>query len=190
MSFRKDRGGGCAVSPEVPSLSSRVTSAGPAQEETMRARSGEDTLRELRSRGARRLKSVNFRANRSTIWSLTQDATVLNLHVAYRRAPASVLDAFATIVRGRGWKTVAVREASEVVHGWPGLTPVLEAVRTSHAIRLRQSVHLLWLNICTMTPLRRRRPGHPLLRDPRTASLSEGRVPVPEQDPFRRIAPR
>ena len=71
----------------------------------MRARSSEDTLRELKSRGARRLKKVNFRANRSTIWSLTQDATVLNLHVAYRRAPASILDAFATIVRGRGWRT-------------------------------------------------------------------------------------
>jgi hypothetical protein len=110
-------------------------------EEMMRARSGEDTLRELKSRGARRLKSVSFRANRSTIWSLTRDATVLNLHVAYRRAPASILDAFATIVRGRGWKTVAVRDASAVVQNWPGLTPVLEAVRTSHAIRLRQSAH-------------------------------------------------
>ncbi|HSG07700.1 MAG TPA: SprT family zinc-dependent metalloprotease [Longimicrobiales bacterium] len=105
----------------------------------MRARSGEDTLRELKNRGALRLKSVNFRANRSTIWSLTQSATVLNLHVAYRRAPSSVLDAFATIVRGRGWKTAAVREASAVVQNWSGLTPVMEAVRTSHAIRLRQS---------------------------------------------------
>lgn len=107
----------------------------------MRARSGEDTASELRSRGARRLKSVNFRANRSTIWSLTQNATVLNLHVAYRRAPASILDAFATIVRGRGWKTSAVRDASELVRGWPGLTPVLDAVRTSHAVRRRQALH-------------------------------------------------
>ncbi len=41
----------------------------------MRARSSEETLRELQLRGARRLKSVNFRANRSIIWSLTQDAT-------------------------------------------------------------------------------------------------------------------
>jgi len=106
----------------------------------MRARSAEDTLRELRSRGAKRLKSVNFRANRATIWSLTQDATVLNLHVAYRRAPASILDALATIVRGRGWRTATVREASEVVRSWPGLTPVLEAVRTSHTQRQRQAL--------------------------------------------------
>lgn len=105
----------------------------------MRARSSEDTLRELKSRGARRLKRVNFRANRSTIWSLTQDATVLNLHVAYRRAPASILDAFATIVRGRGWRTAGVREASECVQNWPGLTPVLEAVRKSHAQRMRRA---------------------------------------------------
>ena len=73
----------------------------------MRARSTEETLRELQLRGARRLKSVNFRANRSIIWSLTQDATVLNLHVAYRRAPAPILDALAVIVRGRGWRTAS-----------------------------------------------------------------------------------
>jgi hypothetical protein len=96
-------------------------------------------LQALKNRGARRLKKVNFRANRSTIWSLTQDATVLNLHVAYRRAPASILDAFATIVRGRGWRTAAVREASERVRDWPGLTPVLEAVRMSHAQRIRRA---------------------------------------------------
>lgn len=105
----------------------------------MRARSSEDTLRALKSRGARRLKKVSFRANRSTIWSLTQDATVLNLHVAYRRAPSSILDAFATIVRARGSRTPAVREASERVQNWSGLTPVLEAVRKSHAQRMRRA---------------------------------------------------
>lgn len=106
----------------------------------MRARSSEETLRELQRRGAKRLKSVNFRANRSTIWSLTQDGAALNLHVAYRRAPASILDAFATIVRGRGWRTQAVRVASETVRSWPGLTPVLEAVRTSHARRQQMAM--------------------------------------------------
>lgn len=111
-----------------------------SDEENMRARSSEETLRELRSRGAKRLKRVNFRANRSTIWSLTQDATVLNLHVAYRRAPSSILDAFATIVRGRGWRTAAVREASAKVRDWPGLTPVLDAVRTSHAQRQKRAL--------------------------------------------------
>lgn len=103
----------------------------------MRVRSSEETLRELRSRGAKRLKEVKFRANRSTIWSLTQDATVLNLHVAYRRAPPSILDAFATIARGRGWRTAPVQEASQRVRDWPGLVPVLDAVRKSHAQRRR-----------------------------------------------------
>jgi hypothetical protein len=106
----------------------------------MRARSNEDFLRELRERGARRLKRVRFRANRSTIWSLTQDATVLNVHVAYRRAPASILDAFATIVRGRGYRTAAVKAAAERVRNWKGLGPVMDAVRTSHAQRMRRAV--------------------------------------------------
>jgi hypothetical protein len=106
----------------------------------MRVRSTEEFLRELKARGARRLKTVRFRANRSTIWSLTQDATVLNLHVAYRRAPSGILDAFATIVRGRGYRTAAVKEAAERVRNWRGLDPVMEAVRASHAQRTRRAV--------------------------------------------------
>lgn len=106
----------------------------------MRVRSSEEFLRELKARGARRLKTVRFRANRSTIWSLTQDATVLNLHVAYRRAPSGILDAFATIVRGRGYRTAAVKEAAERVRNWQGLDPVMEAVRASHAQRARRAV--------------------------------------------------
>lgn len=126
----------------------------------MRARSSEDTLRALIDRGARRLKKVNFRANRSTIWSLTQDGRVLNLHVAYRRAPASILDAFAVIVRGRGWRTAAVREASRKVQEWPGLEPVLEAVRRSHEQRARRSAGDCDANAeithCCATPAQRR----------------------------------
>ena len=105
----------------------------------MRVRSSEEFLRELKARGARRLKTVRFRANRSTIWSLTQDATVLNLHVAYRRAPSGILDAFATIVRGRGYRTAAVKKAAERVRNWQGLDPVMEAVRASHAQRARRA---------------------------------------------------
>jgi hypothetical protein len=107
----------------------------------MRARTADDFLKELKERGARRLRRVRFRANRSTIWSLTQDATVLNVHVAYRRAPAIVLDAFATIVRGRGYRTTAVKEAAEQVRNWQGLVPVMEAVRAYHAQRLRRAAH-------------------------------------------------
>ena len=93
----------------------------------MRHLSREEMTEELTRRGAHRLAKVTFRLNRSTIWSLTQDGTVLNLHEAYRGAPDSVLDAFASIVRGRGWRTASVRSASEVVRDWPGLMPAMEA---------------------------------------------------------------
>lgn len=108
----------------------------------MRVRSSEEFLRELKERGARRLKKVRFRANRTTIWSLTQNGTVLNVHVAYRRAPSGILDAFATIVRGRAYRTAAVKAATERVRNWQGLDPVMEAVRTSHAQRMRRAAHL------------------------------------------------
>jgi hypothetical protein len=98
----------------------------PNNQELMRQLSREEMYDELVRRGAHRLAKVTFRNNRSTIWSLTQDATVLNLHEAYRGAPDSVLDAFASIVRGRGWRTASVRGASEVVRRWPGLKPAME----------------------------------------------------------------
>ncbi len=126
----------------------------------MCVRSAEDTLRELKSRGALRLEKVNFRANRSTIWSLTQNGTVLNLHVAYRRSPPSILDAFAAIVSGRGRRTGAVRAATERIQSWPGLTPVLEAVRTSHAQRMRSAALRCGDDVevthCAATPEQRR----------------------------------
>ena len=102
----------------------------------MRVRSAEEFLRELKERGARRLKTVRFRANRSTIWSLTQDATVLNVHVAYRRAPGKILDAFATIVRGRGYRTARVKAAAECVRNWQGLGPVMDRTPGRWAIPL------------------------------------------------------
>jgi hypothetical protein len=104
----------------------------------MRERSEEAMHRELKRRGARRLKKVSFRQNRSIIWSLTQDATVLNLHEAYRRAPVGIIDAFATIVRGRGRKTDAVRDAMREVREWHGLEPAITSVRKAYAEGLVQ----------------------------------------------------
>jgi len=108
-------------------VSQRCVPEGPSGQKLMRQMSREEMCDELARRGAHRLAKVTFRKNRSTIWSLTQDATVLNLHEAYRAAPDSVLDAFASIVRGRGWRTASVRRASEVVRSWPGLKPAMEA---------------------------------------------------------------
>ncbi len=85
----------------------------------------------LERRGATRLRRVTFRRNRSTVWSLTQRGTALNLHVAYRQAPTNVLDAFAVIVRTGGVANAASRAASRLVLEWPELTHALEAARSS-----------------------------------------------------------
>ena len=103
-------------------------------------RSEDDTLEELWARGAHRLKRVTFRANRSTIWSLTRNATVLNLHEAYREAPPEILDALATIARGLGRRTAAVRRASEAVCDWPPLAHALDGARALHAEQLRAAM--------------------------------------------------
>jgi len=98
----------------------------------------EDILAALKHRGARRLKRVALRGNRSTIWSLTQGGTVLNLHEAYRFAPDAVLAAFALIVKKGGRRCAEVSEAQRVVREWPGLRPGLEAARSAkHSLRHR-----------------------------------------------------
>lgn len=90
-------------------------------------------------RGATRLRRVTFRRNRSTVWSLTQRGTALNLHIAYQSAPADLLDAFALIVRTGGVATGASRAASRLVLEWPELTRALEEARSSAHRRRRRS---------------------------------------------------
>lgn len=90
-----------------------------------------DMLEALRERGARRLVRVAFRRNRSTIWSLTRDATVLNLHAVFRRSPPHLVDAFALIARQRGRKTAAVRSAAESIRRWPPLDAAFRSIRSS-----------------------------------------------------------
>lgn len=97
----------------------------------------DELLGELRARGAGGLVAVSFRANRSTIWSLTRNATVLNLHVVYRTATAAILDAFATIVRERAGSTAEVERACRVVEAWPPLKPAIEELRAARASRRR-----------------------------------------------------
>jgi hypothetical protein len=86
----------------------------------------------LQRRGARRLKRVSFRRNRTTIWSLSGAGTVLNLHEGYRDAPGSILDAFAVIVREATRDSGAYREASRRVREWSGLESALRRVRDAH----------------------------------------------------------
>ena len=98
----------------------------------MRERSEDAFLEALLRRGAGRLTKVTFRRNRATIWSLGGGGTLLNLHVGYRHAPPSILDAFAVIVRDARKDTVAYREAASCVREWPGLGPALRAAREAH----------------------------------------------------------
>ena len=89
-------------------------------------------LAALRRRGARRIRCVRFRNNRSTIWSLTQRGTVLNVHAAFRSAPASILDAFATLAREGGVGSPGSRAAATRVVDWPQLGRAMEEARRRH----------------------------------------------------------
>lgn len=82
----------------------------------------------LRKRGARRLKEIRFRANKSTIWSLTQGGNVLNLHVGYRKAPRHVLEAFAVIASSARSSSAHYRQATATVRNWPGLESAMEEI--------------------------------------------------------------
>ena len=101
----------------------------------MAARTERQLLSLLHRRGATRLRSVRFKANRSTIWSLTQSGAVLNLHVAYRTAPLEVLDHFAVIARDAYRGTPEYRSAVSAVRAGEGLT--LELRRIARELRRR-----------------------------------------------------
>lgn len=95
----------------------------------------EDFLAELQRRGAKRIRRVAFRDNRSVVWSLTQQGTVLNLHAAYAGAPSELLDAFAVLVRSGGVWSQATRRAASTVNDWPEVWSALEVTRTKRRPR-------------------------------------------------------
>jgi hypothetical protein len=95
----------------------------------------QDFLAELRRRGAKRLSRVSFRENRSVVWSLTQQATVLNLHSAYGAAPPELLDAFAVLVRSGGVRSAATRRAATTINEWPDVWRALEVTRSTRKPR-------------------------------------------------------
>jgi len=87
-------------------------------------------LEEMWRRGALRLSRVAFRANRSTLWSITQGGRVLNVHSAFGADPsAELLDAFATLAREGGAGSRAGRRAASLVGAWPALAPALGEAR-------------------------------------------------------------
>jgi hypothetical protein len=126
------------------------------------ARSEKQVLNLLLRRGARGLKKVRFRANRSTIWSLTQGYTVLNVHVAYRTAPLELMDHFAVIAREARQGTAAYQMAAEAVRRWEGLELELKRLRredrprrTSRSTRRRRQRRVGQTGPCCATPEQR-----------------------------------
>src|SRR5262245_27535635 len=88
-------GPGCALPAERRSTPQKSSPQVVITEEShpMLGRTETGFLDALQRRGARRIQRVTFRRNRSTIWSISGDGTVLNLHEGYRNAPASIVDA-------------------------------------------------------------------------------------------------
>lgn len=98
-----------------------------------------DFLAEIHHRGATRVTRVRFRDNRSTLWSLTQRGTVLNLHAAYRHAPPPLIDAFALLAAEGGIGSTDSRRAAERVRSWPRLKEAIREARERHADRRLRS---------------------------------------------------
>lgn len=123
--------------------------------DTVLERTPDQILVLLRERGARALRRVSMRENRSTIWSLTQGGRALNLHVAYRRAPVRILTHFATIVREARQRSEAYRTACRKVAEWPGLEPELRRIR-AQSRKARAPVHRgPGVGPCCATPAQR-----------------------------------
>jgi len=116
-------------------ISCVVASAHASQLSLRNMMTSTDFLHELHARGAKRIRCVRFRRNRSTIWSLTRSGTVLNVHVAYRTAPASILDAFATLATAKSTRSNAWHVATEQLRTWPELEHSLRAIRQKHQER-------------------------------------------------------
>lgn len=94
-----------------------------------------DFLEEIRARGAKRITCVRFRQNRSTVWSLTQNGRVLNVHSAYSRATPALLDAFAALAIEGGIGSRRSRKAAEQISEWPELAAAIQRERERHSER-------------------------------------------------------
>ncbi len=113
-----------------------------------------DFLFELHRRGAKRISCVTFRKNRNTIWSLTRDGTVLNVHSAYRRASPALLDAFATVAIEGEVGSDAAKRAAAAISAWPALADEIRQLREAHDAR-RGGADEDGMTYCCATPEQR-----------------------------------
>lgn len=119
------------------------------------SRTAEQTLNILRSMGARRLRRVRFRANRTTVWSLTQSGTVFNLHRAFSSAPTSVLRHLA-VVASEAWRpSAAYDRARDAVMAWEPVHADIRRLRRESA-RHSSPTRRDGVGPCCATPAQRR----------------------------------
>lgn len=118
-------------------------------------RSDREILDFLRASGAIRLRKVRLKANRSTIWSLTQNGRVLNIHAAFAAAPARVLRDFVVVVREAFDPSAAYRRASRRLAAWPPLTRELHRLRREDARHREPPRREAGVGPCCATPAQR-----------------------------------
>lgn len=84
-------------------------------------------LAALRERGAHSLRSVRFRDNRTRLVSLSADGVRLNVHEAFRAAPADVIDAIAVFASAPHRNMAYRRAITRLREWWESQTVGLES---------------------------------------------------------------
>ena len=110
---------------------------------SMKPLTEEEFLSELRARGVATIRRVNFKENRSTIWSITGGGGVLNLHLGFALATPELIDSFARIVADPRGSSLPTRTAMSAVKRHPPLRDALARVRSKRpslwrGLRLRR----------------------------------------------------
>ncbi|UCC27056.1 MAG: SprT-like domain-containing protein [Gemmatimonadales bacterium] len=119
------------------------------------SRSAPEILEFLRSSGARRVQRVCLKANKSTIWSLTQQGTVLNLHVAFAGAPRRLLRYFVVIANQAHRPDAEYHRAMARVAAWPPLDREIRRIRQEARRLARPARRDLGVGPCCATPAQR-----------------------------------
>jgi hypothetical protein len=96
-----------------------------------------EVLAALRERGVQNVRRVGFRANRSTILSLSPGAGRLSLHAAFAEASPRILDALAVYLMEGARRTSGFRRASRTIRTWRRLERAMAAERRKTATRRR-----------------------------------------------------
>ncbi len=102
--------------------------SGERTDNAMAHHTQEAFLSELKRRGARSIRRVVFRQNRTRLLSLSRDRTTLNAHACFLAAPPRIMDAVARFVTADP-RTASHRRAVQELRTWPGAEAGLRAAR-------------------------------------------------------------